>query len=54
MSMQQMQAENKARMKHMQAESEARAKLTDEKLNLMISLMSPQNPEAGSKGVIGA
>ena len=39
---------------HMQAESEARAKLTDKKLDLMISCMFPQNPEAGSKGVIGA
>ena len=38
----------------MQAESEAREKLTDEKVDLMTILMSPQNPEAGSKGVIGA
>ena len=38
----QMQAESEARMQQMQAENEARAKLTEEKLDLLVSLMKPR------------
>ena len=38
----QMQAESEARMQQMQAENEARAKITEEKLDLIVSLMSPR------------
>ena len=47
--MQQMQAESEARMqqmqaenRQMQAENEARAKITEEKLDLIVSLMEPR------------